>query len=83
MLAAAVLEPLLQGAGGMLLVDPLFQRAMVQVRFKLGLWHCWGGCHSAIVQCWGCCYHCCCCCCSVLLQGAGVCCPQKEGMRRR
>lgn len=30
-LAAAVIEPLLQGAGGMLLVDPQFQRAMVQV----------------------------------------------------
>ena len=26
------MEPLLQGAGGMLLVDPAFQRALVQVR---------------------------------------------------
>ena len=33
-LAAAVVEPLLQGAGGMLLVDPQFQRAMVQVRLS-------------------------------------------------
>ena len=30
-LAVAIIEPLLQGAGGMLLVDPQFQRAMVQV----------------------------------------------------
>jgi dethiobiotin synthetase/adenosylmethionine--8-amino-7-oxononanoate aminotransferase len=31
-LGALLMEPLLQGAGGMLLVDPLFQKVLVQVR---------------------------------------------------
>lgn len=31
-LGALLIEPVLQGAGGMLLVDPLFQSVMVQVR---------------------------------------------------
>lgn len=34
-LAALIIEPLLQGAGGMLMVDPAFQRALVQVRAVL------------------------------------------------
>lgn len=29
---ACLMEPLLQGAGGMLLIDPLFQRVIVEVR---------------------------------------------------
>lgn len=36
-LGALLIEPVLQGAGGMLLVDPLFQKVLVQVRLV------WGG----------------------------------------
>ncbi|KAJ9512615.1 hypothetical protein QJQ45_018876 [Haematococcus lacustris] len=40
-MAALIIEPLVQGAGGMLLLDPQFQRQMVQVRNcrSLGLNH--------------------------------------------
>lgn len=32
-LAACLIEPVMQGAGGMLFVDPLFQKVLVRVRF--------------------------------------------------
>jgi hypothetical protein len=35
-LAACVMEPGLQGAGGMLLVDPLFQRILAQASLRPG-----------------------------------------------
>lgn len=36
-LAALLMEPVLQGVGGMLCVDPSFQRALVKVRHRSGL----------------------------------------------
>lgn len=41
-LGACLLEPGMQGAGGMLLIDPLFQRTLVTVRSSPG---CFGYCH--------------------------------------
>jgi dethiobiotin synthetase/adenosylmethionine--8-amino-7-oxononanoate aminotransferase len=35
-LGALLMEPVLQGAGGMLCVDPAFQRALVEVRGRAG-----------------------------------------------
>jgi adenosylmethionine-8-amino-7-oxononanoate aminotransferase len=32
-IAACLMEPMLQGAGGMLFIDPLYQRVMINVRF--------------------------------------------------
>ena len=36
-LAACIVEPLLQGAGGMLLVDPLYQRCLVELARERGV----------------------------------------------
>lgn len=36
-LGSLMLEPLVMGAGGMILVDPLFQRLLVQVRLSFQL----------------------------------------------
>lgn len=34
-LGSLLLEPLVMGAGGMILVDPLFQRVLVQVNLEM------------------------------------------------
>lgn len=40
-LGACIVEPVLQGAGGMRLIDPLYQRALVEVCRRV-VHHCWG-----------------------------------------
>lgn len=38
-LGALILEPIIQGAGGMMLIDPLFQVELVDIVRNPGLWH--------------------------------------------